>query len=163
MDKLRWCAGKKDGLRLVEPSANLADAYVRKAEGALESMRANVSNDWKIAMAYYTIYFSLYSVLAKIGVKSGIHACTIEFARRFLGGHFSDAEIEFVEESFKARIDAQYYVDRGVPDAQCHEMMDTAPEFLVKCKAVLVTLNEKRTNEIRAGFRKAGRARSPQG
>ena len=36
MDKIKWCAGKKEGLSLVEPNPDLANAYIKKAEEALE-------------------------------------------------------------------------------------------------------------------------------
>ena len=155
MDKIKWCVGKKEGLSLVEPNSNLAEAYLKKAEEALESMRVNVIKDWKISTAYYTIYFSLYSVLIKIGIKCEIHSCTIEFAKRFLGEFFSEEELDFTEDSLKARIDSQYYVDRTVPDEQYSKMIKKAPEFLVKCKSILIKLNEKKTNEIRKEFQKA--------
>ena len=152
MDKIKWCAGKKDGLSLIEPNSNLAEAYIKKSEEALESMRVNIIKDWKISTAYYTLYFSLYAVLTKIGIKCEIHSCTIEFAKRFLGEFFSEEELDFTEDSLKARIDSQYYVDRTVPDEQYNKMLKKAPEFLVKCKSILIKLNEKKTNEIRKEF-----------
>ena len=89
MDKIKWCAGKKGGLSLIEPNSNLAEAYIKKAEEALESMRVNTIKDWRISTAYYALYFSLYSLLTKIGIKCEIHSCTIEFANRFLKDHLS--------------------------------------------------------------------------
>lgn len=152
MDKIKWCAGKKEGLSLVEPNSDLAKAYIKKAEEALESMKINIIRDWKISTAYYAIYFSLYAVLMKLGIKCEIHSCTIEFAKRFLKEYFEEAELEFVEESLKARIDSQYYVDRTVQDEQYNKMILKAPEFLVKCKSVIIKLNEKKVNEIRNEF-----------
>ena len=152
MDKIRWCAGKKEGLSLIESNSSLADGYIKKAEEALESMGVNTIKDWKISTAYYTVYFSLYALLVKIGIKCEIHSCTIEFAKQFLKEYFSEDELDFVEDSLKARIDSQYYVDRTVPDAQYNKMVKNAPEFLVKCKSILVKLNEKKTNEIRDKF-----------
>lgn len=154
MDKIKWCAEKKEGLRLVEPNANVANAYIKKAEEALESMRVNIIKDWKISTAYYTIYFSLYAVLMKSGVKCEIHSCTIEFARRFLKEFFEKEELDLTEDSLKARVDSQYYVDRTVPDEQYKKMMQKAPEFFVKCKAILIKLNEKKIHEIRERFQK---------
>jgi uncharacterized protein (UPF0332 family) len=154
MDKITWCAGKKEGLSLVEPNYDLANAYIKKAEEALESMRINIIKDWKISTAYYTIYFSLYAVLMKLGVKSEIHSCTIEFAKRFLTDYFEKNELNFTEDSLKARVDSQYYIDRTVPDEQYHKMIQKAPEFLVKCKSVLIRLNEKKVNKIRDRFQK---------
>ncbi|MEW6222503.1 MAG: HEPN domain-containing protein [Candidatus Hadarchaeota archaeon] len=140
---------------MIEPNANLANAYIKKAEEALESMRVNVIKDWKISTAYYTLYFSLYALLMKIGVKCEIHSCTIEFARRFLNEYFNEEELEFTKDSLRARIDSQYYVDRTVPDAQYDEIVKNAPEFLVKCKSILSKLNEKKINEIRKKFEKS--------
>ena len=93
MDKIKWCAGKKGGLSLIEPNSDLARAYLKKAEESLESMRVNIIKDWKISTAYYTIYFSLYAVLMKLGIKCGIHSCTIEFAKRFLREYFEELEM----------------------------------------------------------------------
>ncbi len=154
MDKITWCIRKKEGLNLIEPNSNLAKAYIKKAEEALESVRVNVIKDWKISTAYYTIYFSLYSVLMKLGVKCEIHSCTIEFARRFLRDFFEENEITFIEDSLKARIDSQYYVDRTVSDEHYNKMIQKAPEFLVKCKDIVAKMNEKKVNEIRYEFQK---------
>ena len=154
MDKIKWCAGKKEGLSLIEPNSNLAEAYIKKAEEALESMRVNVIKDWKISTAYYTLYFSLYSVLTKIGIKCEIHSCTIEFMKRFLSEFFSEEDTDFTEDSLKARIDSQYYIDRAVPDEQYDKMIKNAPEFLVKCKSILIRLNEKKIDDIRKEFQK---------
>lgn len=152
MDKIKWCASKNEGLNLIEPNSNLANAYVHKAQEALESMRINFIREWKISTAYYTIYFSLYSLLIKIGIKCEIHSCTIEFAKIFLNEFFEESELDFIKDSLKARIDSQYYIDRTVPDEQYNKMIQKAPESLVKCKSVLIKLNEKKVNEIRYEF-----------
>jgi len=155
MDKIKWCAGKREGLRTIEPNSNLAEAYIRKAEEALESIRLNVIRDWKISTAYYSIYFSLYSILTKIGIKCEIHSCTIEFAKRFLWEFFTEEEFDFIEDSLKAKIDSQYYIDRTVPDEKYKKMIKNTPEFFVKCKSILIKLNEKKITEIRKEFQKA--------
>ena len=56
-------------------------------------MQVNITKDWKISTAYYTIYFSLYALLMKIGVKCEIHSCTIEFARQLLKEQISKEEV----------------------------------------------------------------------
>lgn len=152
MGKIQWCASKKEGLKLSEPSSNLAEAYLKKAEGALESVSLNIVKEWKIATAYYSLYFSLYSILSRIGVKCGIHSCTIEFAKMFLSEDFSSEEIEFLEDSLKARIDSQYYVNQSVPDEMLGKMIAYAPSFFAKCKSIIIRLSESRINKIRADF-----------
>jgi uncharacterized protein (UPF0332 family) len=148
MDRIRWCREK--GLRLIEPSPIISDAYLKKAENALTSMRAEIAQDWKIATAYYSIYFSLYSILMRIGVKSEIHSCTLEFARRFLGAYFNEEELGLIERSMEARIDSQYYVDRSVSSKRWDEMERRAPLFMVKCKSLIIT--QKNINRIRKEF-----------
>lgn len=155
MDKLVWCLRKKDGLCLIEPNSNLAEAYVKKAEDALASMRVNTIRDWKISTAYYTLYFALYAVLMRVGVKCEIHSCTIEFAKRLLPDYFSAEELDFLGNSLQARIDSQYYVNRAVPDKQYNDLIEKAPEFFVKCKSVLLQLNEKTILNIRERFKAA--------
>jgi uncharacterized protein (UPF0332 family) len=150
MDKIRWCS--KKGLRMIEPNPNLSEAYVKKAEEALESMGVIIIKDWRISTAYYTMYFSLYSLLMRIGIRCEIHSCTLEFARRYLKEYFVYDEIDFIEESLKSRIDSQYYVDRSVPDAHNSEMIKRAPELLVLCKSILIRLNEKKIEAIRSEY-----------
>jgi len=149
MDKIIWCLNKKDGLSLVEPNQNLADAYLNKAEDSLKSVSLNKIKEWKIATAYYASYFSVYAILQKIGVKCEIHTCTIQFAKVFLNEFFSEEDIEFLEDSFKARGDSQYYVNREVSDEFYDIMMKNTPSFVVKCKGVLSKINEKKIKEIR--------------
>lgn len=149
MNKIKWCSEQKAGIKLIEPNSDLAEAYVIKAEEALESMRLIVIKDWKISTAYYTLYFALYSILTRIGIKSEIHSCTIEFAKMYLKEFFSEGDLEFTEDSLKARVDSQYYVERTVPDKQYLKMIKDAPKFLVKCKDILLKLNEKKIIEIR--------------
>lgn len=155
MNKIKWCNEKRDGLHLIEQNPNLAEAYTKKAEEALESMHVNIIRDWKISTAYYTIYFSLYSILMRIGIKCEIHSCTIEFAKQFLRDVLTSEDIIFAEDCLKARIDSQYYIDRTVPDEQYNRMIKNAPLFLIKCKSILAKLNERKITEIRKEFLKA--------
>jgi len=149
MNKISWCKKKKGGIRIINPNSNLAEAYVKKAEDSLKSMRINKIKDWKIATAYYTMYFSLYSILMKIGVKCEIHSCTIEFAKHFLRRYFSNEEIDFLSSSLKARIDVQYYVKREIEEEQFDEIIRRAPKFFVKCKHIKSKITEKEITEIR--------------
>jgi hypothetical protein len=62
-NRLSWCAGAKNGISLISPNDDLAAAYLRKSEDAMEAMHSVTSRDWKISAGYYSLYFSLYSVL----------------------------------------------------------------------------------------------------
>ena len=110
-------------------------------------MQENISRDWKISTAYYSLYFSLYALLIRIGRKCEIHSCTIEFAKRFLNKHFSKEDFDLIDKAFSARIDSQYYVNREVPDMNYQLIIKKAPSFLVKCKNIII--EQKETLEIR--------------
>lgn len=155
MEKIRWCMGRKGGIELVEPSDNLSNGYISKAEESLEALQKVKGNrDWTVSTAYYSMYFSLYSILVKAGVKCEIHACTIEFMKRFLSSHFTLEECKFMSQSLQARIDTQYYVDREVKNEFIEGMVRTAPQFLVKCKEALAKIRESEIKTIRSQLNK---------
>jgi uncharacterized protein (UPF0332 family) len=158
MDKIKWCLKQKDGIQLVEPSSNLCEAYIKKAEDSLLSLSLNQVKEWKIATAYYASYFGVYAILQKLGVKCEIHTCTIKFTRVFLKEFFNEAELEFLEDSFQARKDSQYYVNRDVPDEIYKSILENTPSFLVKCKSIISKLNEKKIKEIRGKIEKYGKS-----
>ena len=159
MARIKWCIRVRNGIELIDPNSNLAGAYLGKAEDSLETMRLAESNDWKISAAYYTMYFSLYAILMKIGVKCEIHKCTIECMNSFLTDYFDKEEYKLMEESLRARIDAQYFVDRNITDTLFKNMMRKAPEFLVKCKSVVLKLDERKITQIRTEIEKLRRKR----
>ncbi len=162
MSKFKWCLGIKNGLEIREPNANLTEAYIQKAESALESMRLVKKQDWVIATAYYSMYFSIYAILIKIGIKCENHACTIECIKEILKKEYNEEEIEFLEKSMQARIDKQYYTDREVADEQSNEMMRRAPEFLIKSKEIIARLTEKEIKRIRQEIMNIKKKEEPQ-
>lgn len=150
MDKIDWCKKQKRGIEFIEPNINLAQAYVKKAENALDALASLKGNrEWEISSAYYTMYFSLYSLLMKIGIKCEIHACTITCMKRFLSDYFTSEEIDLIERAQKARIDVQYYSDRNISDDTYHMILDNTTRFFAKAKDVLYQVNETKIQTIR--------------
>ena len=123
-------------------------AYIIKSEEALDTLRTSNSKDWQLTAAYYTIYHSIYSLFMKVGIKSEIHSCTIEFTKRYLKDYFTLEDFELIDKAFSARIDSQYYVNRQVPDQNYDLIIKKTPAFLVKCKNIV--LDQKEITEIRA-------------
>lgn len=155
MEKIKWCTTIKGGLGLVEPNHDLAKAYLEKSDESLATVNdIKHSRSWRISASYYSMYFALYAILMKIGVKCEVHACTIEFMKRFLGQYFSKEECKFLEDSMGARIDAQYYVDRPVSERQYQKMVQTSPGFAAKCRKVVLELDDgNKINGIRAALK----------
>jgi len=105
------------------------------------------SKDWKIAASYYTIYFSVYSLMMQLGIKCEIHTCTIAFAKIYLQEKFSKEELKLFETAFTARNDTQYYTNREVTQENYEKIIRQAPVFLVKCKNIHFT--EDKIKEVR--------------
>jgi len=153
-DRLAWCARIKNGVMLVEPNDNLAAAYLKKAEDAMDAMHSVASSDWKISTAYYSLYFSLYSVLTKIGIKSENHTCTIVLMQHLLEGFFTSDECEMVEKARQARVETQYYVTSDAPAIVSDALAKQVPRFLVKCSGIVDGLTEKEVQALRKTFTK---------
>ncbi|MCK5282094.1 MAG: HEPN domain-containing protein [Nanoarchaeota archaeon] len=155
MNKIKWCLKAKNGLELIKPNEDLTKAYLKKAENSLRAAATLKDNkDWEISSSYYTMYFSLYAILMKIGIKCEIHSCTISFMHHFLNKYFTDEEIELIEKSQKARIDTQYYSDRNISDELYKRMINNTALFLAKCKEILNKINEDSIQKIRDDLEK---------
>lgn len=150
MTTIDWCKKQKNGIELVESNEGLAKAYIRKAEDSLSaSLNLDNNKDWKISSLYYTMYFSVYAILMKIGIKCEIHSCTIAFTETFLKEYFTDEDIELLKKSMRARIDVQYYTDKNISESLYSAMIENAPIFIAKCKEIIIKLTEKEILEIR--------------
>ncbi len=149
MSILNWCFNQKRGLKLIEPNTNLAEAYLKKSEEAIETMSEISNKGWKISTAYYAMYFSLYSILQKIGVKSEIHKCTILFAQSYLTDYFTDEELTFLEQAMEQRIENQYYTNPQINNEFYLKVINQIPKFFVKCKSIIHRITEQDITNIR--------------
>ena len=151
MVSLKWCCNKKEGIKLIEANENLAKGYVEMAEAAIGTMNRekNLNMQFAISACYYSMYYSLYAVLMKIGVKCEIHACTLEFMKKLLTGFYSKEDFRIISRAFDVRNTSQYYVDRIIAREDIDFIINNAPYFLSKSKEILSKINEKDINMIR--------------
>jgi len=150
-EQLKWCLKQKKGINLVEPSENLAAAFLGKSESALRSMEANANagiEDWATAAGYYAKYFAVYALLAKLGVKSEIHDCTIAaFKYLFVDEGIADSGLfEELEDSKKERIDAQCY--SRVAGIDFDKVMADANKFVTKIEEIIDGLNSDKMQSL---------------
>jgi len=73
----------------------------------MEAMHSVISREWKISAGYYSLYFSLYAVLMKIGIRSENHTCTGEVMKVLLADYFTAEECDLMEKARKARVETQ--------------------------------------------------------
>jgi len=151
MVSLKWCCGQKDGIKLIDINDNLAKGYLKMAENSLGTMNRERKYNltFAISACYYSIYYSLYAVCMRLGIKCEIHSCTIEFMKKALTGYYSKEDIKVIKKAFDARNIAQYYIDKIVLGEDSDYIMEKAPLFLNKSKEILAKINERDVKEIR--------------
>ncbi len=150
MASLEWCKNQKDGIQLAEPSENIAENYLRNAEESFRVLQMVVENGsriWTATIKYYIEYFCISAVLARIGIKSEIHDCTIEVAS-FLEEQkvIPDGTSRKLKKSKELRIENQYNLKNKPVELNTEELRKT----ILEMKEVKDSLTEKRVNEIRS-------------
>jgi len=151
MASIEWCLRQKDGLRIAEPSQNMSDSYIKMAEESIEVLHSiKKSNIWVATTSYYIFYYSLYSLMLRIGVKCGIHSCSIEFMKQFLKDLYDGHDIKMFDKAFEARINLQYYADRPVDQSEIEDSRTYCKDFFIKTRDILSKITEPKINSIRA-------------
>lgn len=156
MVSLKWCCKQKDGIKLIEPSDNLSLSYIKMSEDALGTMNRERKYNltFAISACYYSMYYSLYSVLMKLGVKCEIHSCTLEFMKQLLSDSYTKENFKVISKAFDLRNIAQYYVDKVIDTKESDMIMNKAPLFVNTSKDVLSKINENNIKLIRDALKK---------
>ena len=141
MDRLSWCFGLRDGLRITEPNEKLSREYLEQAKSSL--LRAEKDLDdgdllWSTVAMYYAEYYALYSFLQRIGIKCENHSCSI-FVVGFLTG---PEKVRIINRHKDKRIDAQYYMKVG-QEGRIREMLREAKEFVSEFDELVSGLTER--------------------
>lgn len=151
MVSIKWCLKARNGIQFVQPNKNMSDSYLKMAEESLNVINKvkNYSKIWLATTCYYTLYYCLYSVMIRMGVKCEIHSCSIELMKRFLFALYDKAEIELIEDAFEIRQDVQYYPDRLLNVERLNSIANDVSDFIIKTKEIILKLNEKEIQSIR--------------
>ena len=147
-EKLKWCRIQKRGIRLTEPSDHLARDYIESAEESLEVLQTipKKSKIWLATIKYYCEYFSVYALLAKLGIRCEIHDCTIELCKFLETGKLIPAEYSKMLEADKTlRLDNQYYLKNIDVEIDFLKLQD----FILTIKTKLNTITSKEITETK--------------
>ena len=135
---------------MVEPNKNISDSYMKMAEESVDVLQnIGKSRIWTATTAYYIFYYSLYSLMLRIGIKCEIHACSLEFMKQKLKLFYNEEDIEMINKAFSARINLQYYTDRPVNPVIIEQSKKYSKNFFIKTKDILAKISEKQINDIR--------------
>ena len=114
-------------LKLTTPSEEVKQAYLEKSASYLESAKLLLKNDKleeAVSMAYYSMYYSLLSLLFKVGIKSENHTASVLLLKEIL-----DLDNSKILKAKKERIDKQYYIDFKIAEEDVRDLIKTAEGF----------------------------------
>jgi len=170
MVNLEWCFKQNKGIRLIEPSLEIAKKYLLDAKIDL-GLVDKKEPKWNIIKEYYVCYIkrtyavlwnlpscsgkrflycnpteiahkhALYSLLVKCGVKCEIHDCTLKLMNVF---NFEKEMQNKLIDLKKERVGVQYYLDNSKRD-----YFDFAKDFFGVCEIKFMELNDFEIEKIR--------------
>jgi len=153
MDKINWCISTDNGIQLSEPSMDLAQAYLLKSEIAIHTVSEVSDKAWKMTAAYYSLYFSVYAVMARIGIRCEIHDCTIEFVKHFLKDYYSPEDVALIVAAKNMRIDAQYHVGRYIDEELYGRIIERIDSFCEESEETVKNITKADASRIRSALR----------
>ncbi len=165
-------AKKERGLKLIIPNDYLGEGHIKKADHNLivmTDLNKLGHEDWVVITAYYAMYQSALSLLAKIGLQSKDHVTTVAVLEYFFGKQIDKELIErfnelkkkkdkieaiIIDEKYinylwkikRARESVQYGISISYKETDV--VINNAREFVSKIKLVLEGLDEELVSVI---------------
>ena len=147
---------KKGKLELVEPSEEVKESYLRKADNSLRSAKILLQNDLyenSMGEAYYAMYNCVMALLHKTGIKSENHSASIMILRRLFDARALAGIISSAKEE---REDKQYYVESNQKERatreSCSKMISKAEDFMIETRLVIGSIKIEDVNRVRKDF-----------
>lgn len=131
---------KQGKLQTVEPSEEIKEAYLQRANESLSSAKAllkigNLKDS--VALAHYSMYHCLLAALFRIGIKCENHTAAIILLKEVF-----EIDNTTILKAKTDRVDKQYYVDFTVNQQEANNSIKTAEEFISELNNTIETLNE---------------------
>ena len=145
---------EKNRISLVEPSENICNSYIKKAENSLKSASILIKNNLyedSISKSYYTLYNVLTALLYKIGIKCENHTASILMLKLI----FKTKNLyKTAKSAKKERIEKQYYIDSETTKTTASDTLKDAEEFLINIKVIIKTIKKSESEEFRRKLKK---------
>lgn len=147
---------KERKLELVEPSEEISNSYLEKADNCLISSKLLLRNNLyenSISMSYYTMYDSLIALFFKTGIKCENHSASILLFKNLFERIDLFKILLFAKEE---RINKQYYITSKktfiLTKESAQDMVLKAEKFLIQIKMIIKNLNTEEINALRERF-----------
>ncbi|MBN1923343.1 MAG: HEPN domain-containing protein [Nanoarchaeota archaeon] len=142
---------KEEKLKLVEPSDEIKESYVKKSESNILAAKLLLENNMleeAISITYYSMYNLLLALLFKTGIKSENHNASIILLHKMF-----NKDNNLISEAKKERIDKQYYVDFKITKSEVIDTIKTAEEFNAEMIDYLSRITNDELQEARKKFK----------
>lgn len=143
---------KKGKLKIVEPSEEIKQSYLKKSESNLISAKILLENnrlEESMSLAYFSMYNMLTALLFRTGIKCENHSASITLLRKIFG--IDNSNISFAK---KERIDKQYYIDFHITKEDTKDTIKRAEDFNKKLFDFLSKLNNENIKNYRQKLKK---------
>jgi uncharacterized protein (UPF0332 family) len=105
------CFRIKGGIKVIDSNGNSCRIYLKWAKKTIMGIKDLIEKDdflWASSRVYYSVYYSLYAFLQKIGIKSENHSCSIALVYYLL----EDRKlVDFINSLKSERISSQYFME----------------------------------------------------
>ena len=151
LNKLR----KENKLELVEPSPEICESYIAKAQDCLKSAKLLMQNNLyenSVSMSYYAMYNMLVALLFKVGVKCENHTGSVLLLKKLFNNH---ELYDLIFSAKKERIDKQYYVTSKkykLTETAAKNLIADAETFLVEIRLVIINIKNVELLNLRKQF-----------
>jgi len=147
---------KEEKLEIIEPSEEICNSYLEKADNCLKSSKILLKNklhENSVSMSYYAMYNSLTALLFKTGIKCENHTGSIILLKEL----FKQNKMhKIISSAKKERIDKEYYVTSKenliLAEEIAKDMFSKAEEFLIQIKLLIKNVNFEEIEKIKKIF-----------
>ena len=136
-------------IRIVDPSAQIQEAYRKKSESYLISAKILLENgrlEETVSMAYYSMYYMVLALLFKTGIKCENHSGATILLESLYG--IDNTPIIAAK---RERIDKQYYVDFAITAEDVRDSIEEAEVFCADLLAFMERLHQGDISRLREG------------
>lgn len=149
---------KEKKLKIVEPSEEIKQAYIKKSSDSIKSSEILLQNSLlenSVPAAYYPMYNMVMTLFFKAGIKCENHSGSILLLKELF--MFDNSKIEFAK---KERVDKQYYVDFKISTKEVESLISMAKEFNSNLYDFIDKLTDKEIDAFKERLRRMLRIKS---
>jgi len=142
---------KEEKLKLVEPSEEVKESYIKKSESNTSAAKLLLENgmlEEAVSIAYYSMYNLLLSLLFKAGIKSENHNASIILLKKLF-----NKDNTLISGAKKERIDKQYFVDFKITRQEVIDTIRTSEEFNAEMIDYISRITNDEIKEARKKFK----------